>query len=1644
MRWSNLRAAALLAALSAFTTFPVHSSASDLSVGPLHRVAGGGIGEGAEALAVGLQPTSVLPTAAGLLIADEQFNRVRVIDANGRIHTVAGTSAYGYNGDGLPARDSHLRIVVDLAEDRQGRTYMADLGNRQIRILETDGTLRTFVDSEHPLFSTIEGDFAPYSVAVGVDGKVHVADRGQNVVWQFDPDGRGRRVAGNGSRGTAGDGAPSALGQLADPWAVAVGPDGAMWIADTGNRRLRYVSPEGRLGTAAGDGTGLGTGIKPVDVAVSADGSSVYVLDGADRRILRLGPQVHFDDGQLAGASKLTEVHRFAETDSPVSIEVDAAGALYVSDRSRRQVVRIDAAGERVLAGNGTARASGDGTDAQNAALYGPTGMAFASDGTLFFADRLNHLLRRINADGTISSLEGLPLRSPSAIQFDAQGRAYVADTGNERVLRIDADGVVTVVAGPGSDAPLSRPVALAIETDGDLLIADSGHRLIRHLDVAGTLSTIAGNGLTQPLTDGALATSAALVQPVDVAVDGRGTIWIADAGSHRVLRLGADGLLRVVAGNGLAGVAADGGLARLSPLDTPSGVEPDGAGGVLIADSGNERIVHVDTDGVLRLVFDTGVGQPTDILKTPAGNVLFADQRTHRILGATFARQIEPVAQRVVTSGLWSAEARAALPTPALQGLTAHPRDGHTLVTSRSAVATVDDAGRRRQILGAEARQFSATPITAEGFGAALLLVAAPGQGQAKPMTLVRLLDDDHVERFDLGFLFAGADAIVSTGGDAYLYLPGRLLRLRQERLLNIPGFSGAVGGQGIGPDGLEIYADLPQEQAALTAVPDGTIYLALKGSRDVIRIRDLNGDGRARGALEQERFARLPEPPVALAVSAGALYAATEANRVLRVTDDGVDEIARGFAPLLLDMMGTDAGQLLILEGDHSTGRLVSLRPARPELRVSSPIVDLGIGSLGEASHSTVILRNDGAVPVRAVALADEGITIGVTEVDLQPGQSREIDVTWSPSSPGRIQSDVVWQTEAGDELLRLPLTMHVAAPRATVEAAFDFGVTWIGRSQRERVTLRNEGDAPLAVTRLELLDASGRPLADGNHVSAGGFEATVPAQAVAAGATLHLPVQLTPIRSERYAAMLRVYTNDPRQPVHDIQLRGSGGRAQLQADPLDLGAQRVRVQGLHQLELRNTGDLDLRIHRMITGTRELIALTPRLIIPAGETRTVRFNFEPAAHGDVDGELTLWTNDPVNPTQTVPYKGRGVSTSVDVSAAAHDFGAVSSPVRWSVDVSNLGNRRLRVLEATTGHGAFRIVEWPRSIDPHETASVVVEFRPTGAPARAELLLRTDRVDAPEIAVLLTGRRRLAEAVEFTWRPSDVALWPDETLDLPLSIRSAAGVRGAELTLHTSAGLRLQSVRFPTDGLLSVSGNPLAVSQSIDPERMSIGLSLTGTDQAVSGDGALAVLRLRADGASLPDRVTVRLAEIVVRSSDGVADTLAPSAVLDVALRWRGDIDGDGHVGLSDVFALIDALDVGEPTPDLDLNDDGLLDRADLEALIAHMPLSARPAALAGVVPDNVELGVPYPNPFNSETVVNWSMPAAGYAELSIFNLIGQRVRTLHDGSALAGRHQVVWHGVDDGGHTVRSGVYFVVLTTSGQRLTQRLLLIR
>ena len=265
------------------------------------------------------------------------------------------------------------------------------------------------------------------------------------------------------------------------------------------------------------------------------------------------------------------------------------------------------------VAGNGTYGDSGDGGPATQASLYNPYGVAVGGDGSLYIADTYNNRIRRVGADGIITTVAGTgiygssgdggpatqaSLTHPLGVAVGGDGSLYIADTNSSRIRRVGADGIITTVAGtgthgssgdggPATQASLTHPFGVAVGGDGSLYIADSGNHRIRRVGADDIITTVAGNATGGYSGYGGPATQASLYNPYGVAVGGDGSLYFADGSNNRIRRVGADGIIATVAGNGIYGSSGDGGPATQASLYNPFGVAVGGDGSLYFVDNG-------------------------------------------------------------------------------------------------------------------------------------------------------------------------------------------------------------------------------------------------------------------------------------------------------------------------------------------------------------------------------------------------------------------------------------------------------------------------------------------------------------------------------------------------------------------------------------------------------------------------------------------------------------------------------------------------------------------------------------------------------------------------------------------------------------------------------------------------------------------------------------------------------------------------------------------------------------------------------------------------------------------------------------------------------------------------------------------------
>jgi len=223
---------------------------------------------------------------------------------------------------------------------------------------------------------------------------------------------------------------------------------------------------------------------------------------------------------------------------------------------------------------------------------------------------------------GDGSAATSASLAHPNAIALDGAGRLFIADTDNQRVRQVDlSTGVITTLAGngvyeyagdggPATSASLFNPLGIAADGNGHVFIADTISSRIRQVDLAtGIITTVAGNGTQAYAGDGGPATAASLLFPFGVAVDSAGDLFIADTGNQVVRRVDrATGIITTVAGTGTLGYSGDGGPAIGAQLFAPNTVAVDSANRLFIADSQNNRIRQVDLgSGIITTVVGNG-----------------------------------------------------------------------------------------------------------------------------------------------------------------------------------------------------------------------------------------------------------------------------------------------------------------------------------------------------------------------------------------------------------------------------------------------------------------------------------------------------------------------------------------------------------------------------------------------------------------------------------------------------------------------------------------------------------------------------------------------------------------------------------------------------------------------------------------------------------------------------------------------------------------------------------------------------------------------------------------------------------------------------------------------------------------------------
>jgi trimeric autotransporter adhesin len=459
-------------------------------------------------------------------------------------------------------------------------------------------------------------------MAMDTNGNLFIADTGNNIIRKVGTNGIATIVAGNGSGSFSGDGGAATNAGLFAPSAVIVDSAGNLLVADSGNNRIRKVGTNGIISTVAGNGFG--------------------------------------GYGGNNGAATTAQIN------NPSGLCLDATGNLFIADTFNFVIRKVGINGiiTTVAGINGRGPGfSGDGFSATAAGLNYPTGVAVDSSNNLYIADSQNNRIRKVNASGTISTFAGngtanysgdggaatsSTLNLPVGVVVDAARNLFIVDSGNQCVRKVGTNNIITTIAGNGTNnysgdggaatnANLSNPQGMALDNIGDLFIADSGNNRIRQVGTNGIITTVAG----RILNDGDFATNATLNEAAGIALDSIGNFYIADTINNRIRKVDTNGVISTVAGNGNPGFSGDGGAATNANLKFPFGIAVDAWGSLFIADTYNQRIRKVDTNGIIstaagmgfashftvpRAATNASIGRPFNVAVDAMGNVFIPD----------------------------------------------------------------------------------------------------------------------------------------------------------------------------------------------------------------------------------------------------------------------------------------------------------------------------------------------------------------------------------------------------------------------------------------------------------------------------------------------------------------------------------------------------------------------------------------------------------------------------------------------------------------------------------------------------------------------------------------------------------------------------------------------------------------------------------------------------------------------------------------------------------------------------------------------------------------------------------------------------------------------------------------------------------
>lgn len=674
----------------------------------ISTIAGGFNPEGAEAKNVSLYNPQGLTTDknGNVYIADRQNHRIRKVTTDGIITTIAGTGREGYTGDGGKASNAQLIQPERVAVDLQNNLYIVERYTFRIRKVDLNTGIITTIAGTGVLGYSGDGGAATLAqighirgFTIGIDGSLYLAqdsrirkiDAQTNII---------STIVGTGNSGYSGDGGLATLANIRTT-GLAIDRHNNLYIADGDNHVLRKVDAiSGIINTIAGTGTSGYSGdggsallaqITDLNDITLDSVENIYIVQNSHHVIrkitARTGIITTIAGIGTPGYSEVEELATQAQLHFPKYMAIDGKGNLFMGDEKHQRIRKIEASTGIIstIAGNGNKNYhsggySGDGGPATSADLSYPSEIALGSLGNIYFIDKGNARVRKINRyTRIISTIAGTgnftdslgdgklateaKLVTPFGIALDNNNNIFITENHGNRVRKVEAStGIINTIAGTGEPfstgdggfaihAKFNFPHGIILDKYGDIYLADN-NRIRKITTSTGIINAFAGTGKLGYSGDGNLAILAELYWVQGIALDHFNNLYAADAFNNCIRKINANtGTISTITGLGgigNEGYSGDGGPATFARLNNPSDIAVDNSGNIYIADSGNDCIRKIDvTTGNIITIAGTGVpgysgdgglatcaqlNHPRSIAIDASGNIYISDAYNHCI----------------------------------------------------------------------------------------------------------------------------------------------------------------------------------------------------------------------------------------------------------------------------------------------------------------------------------------------------------------------------------------------------------------------------------------------------------------------------------------------------------------------------------------------------------------------------------------------------------------------------------------------------------------------------------------------------------------------------------------------------------------------------------------------------------------------------------------------------------------------------------------------------------------------------------------------------------------------------------------------------------------------------------------------------